>query len=184
MKNLKNFLVIDLEATCWEDSQYQKENSEIIEIGVALIDFSQRKVVDKAQYIIKPKKSKVSEYCTKLTGITQEQVDKEGIDLMRASKLIRKKFNPTHIGWGAWGDDKTMLTNECELKKAIFPFNDTYFDLGYLFTLKNGNNKKWNLEKALKKEGLEFIGNAHSGVDDAVNTARLFIKYLCGELNE
>ena len=184
MKNRKKFLVIDLEATCWEDSSFQQDNSEIIEIGVALIDFAKRTVVDKAQYLIKPKKSKVSEYCTNLTGITQEKLDKDGIDLMRASKLIRKRFSPTHISWGGWGDDYSMLKKECEDKKAVFPFNENYNDLGFLYSLKKSDGKKWNLKKALIEEGLEFKGSAHSGVDDAFNTARLFIKFLCGELND
>lgn len=184
MKNRKNFIVIDLEATCWEDKAFQKENSEIIEIGVALIDFESRRVIKSKSYLIKNKKSKVSDFCTNLTGITQDDLDRDGIDLCKASKMIRKEFNPTNISWGGWGDDFTMLKKTCEERNAIFPFSNNYTDLGFLYSLKKGDSKKWNLENALKEEGLCFIGKAHSGVDDAFNTARLFVKFLTGEVKE
>lgn len=178
MKNRKNFIVIDLEATCWEDASFQKANSEIIEIGVALIDFESRSVIKSKRYLIKPKKSTISEYCTELTGITPEMIATEGMDLSRASKLIRQEFSPTHIAWGAWGNDLEALQSACANQKAIFPFSSSYIDIGLLYSLKKGDSKKWNLEKALKEEELDFEGTPHRGLDDAINTAKLFIKML------
>jgi inhibitor of KinA sporulation pathway (predicted exonuclease) len=182
MKNLSKFIVIDIEATCWEDSVFQKENSEIIEIGVSLIDFSLKKVIKKRSYLVKNKTSTISDYCTNLTGITQQMIDKDGHDLMRVSKLIRKEFSPTHISWGAWGNDNEMLLRECDKTKSVFPFNTNFTDISHLYSLKKGNSKKWNLSKALTEESLSFIGNKHSGMDDSFNTARLFVKILCGEV--
>lgn len=180
MKNRKNFIVIDLEATCWEDAQFQKENSEIIEIGVSLVDFSTKSIIKSKRYLIKPKKSTVSEYCTNLTGITQDQLNKEGLDLTKASKMIRQDFNPTNIAWGGWGDDLTALKKACESQNAVFPFSSSYTDIGFLYSLSKGESKKWNLENALQNEQMNFIGKPHTGVDDAFNTARLFIKMLTG----
>jgi len=38
------------------------------------------------------------------------------------------------------------------------------------------SSSKPSLTLALKKEGLDFIGKAHSGVDDAINLALLYQK--------
>ena len=43
MKTTDNTLIIDLEATCWEDRPPRGQESEIIEIGVCIMDAKTRK---------------------------------------------------------------------------------------------------------------------------------------------
>lgn len=44
MKTTDNILIIDLEATCWEDRPPRGQESEIIEIGVCIMDAKTGKI--------------------------------------------------------------------------------------------------------------------------------------------
>jgi DNA polymerase III alpha subunit (gram-positive type) len=72
--------ILDFEATCWDNSR----DHEIIEFPSVLLkwnDDNEITIVDEFQIFVKPKKYPVvSEFCRKLTGITQEIVNK-GTDL-------------------------------------------------------------------------------------------------------
>ena len=179
LKDNTKVLIVDLEATCWEDKEFQDKNSEVLEIGVVCLDLVTGTIIDKEYYLIKTK-SEISPYCTKLTGITQELVDNEGITLQKASKLIRTRFKTKNIAWGGWGDDYTELETECDKKNAVFPFSDHYHDIGQHFCWAKGLKRGINLSKALTELGLEFKGTPHRALPDAENTARIFLKVFQG----
>ncbi|KAL0947144.1 hypothetical protein HGRIS_013272 [Hohenbuehelia grisea] len=77
------FLVLDVEATCQLGSSFDYPN-EIIEFPVCLMRWkdtadggqSQLEVVDEFRSFVKPSwRPTLSQFCTQLTGITQDQVD-------------------------------------------------------------------------------------------------------------
>ncbi|KAF4576804.1 hypothetical protein EYR40_001049 [Pleurotus pulmonarius] len=77
------FLVLDVEATCQQGSSFDYPN-EIIELPVTLVRWtdkidgkaSQLEVVDEFHSFVKPTwRPTLSEFCTQLTGITQDTVD-------------------------------------------------------------------------------------------------------------
>jgi len=78
------FLVLDVEATCVEESTFDYAN-EIIEWPVCLLRWkdkdpygraTQLEIVDEFRSFVKPTwRPQLSQFCTTLTGITQEQVD-------------------------------------------------------------------------------------------------------------
>lgn len=70
-----NVLVIDVESTCWEPPEVQPKNeiSEIIEIGIAVVNIKSLQIIENESVIIRPQKSKVSKFCTKLTTLTQDR---------------------------------------------------------------------------------------------------------------
>jgi len=171
-------LVIDIEKTCWEDSKYQKENSEIIELGVVELNFL-TETYRKKTYLIKPIKSEVSKYCEELTTITKELLDKEGVSFLKAIKLLKKDFAVESTVYAGWGDDNKDIETECFKYKIDTPFKKEYYDIGLLYSFyKKLGSKKIKLEKALKNEGINFEGTPHRGVDDAYNTAKLLFKIL------
>jgi len=64
-------VVIDLEATCWSTPEETALNtSEIIEVGVCLLDALTGEIHNPRGLIVKPQVSVVSEFCTELTSIT------------------------------------------------------------------------------------------------------------------
>ena len=173
-------LVVDLEATCWQDitREEQSKINEIIQIGIVEVDLINRCLLREACYFVKPTVNTIlTPYCTELTGITQQDVDSAQL-LMKVSKTIRTKFNPNRVVWGAWGDDNILMQKESKLKNAVMPFSSNYYDLQELFALKKGASKRTKVSTAMAEYGLEFEGNAHNALVDARNTARLLLKLL------
>ena len=70
-------LIIDLEATCWENaSREQRNDMETIEIGCAVVEPYTMKLLHEIDIIVKPAfHPKLTNFCTELTSITQEMVD-------------------------------------------------------------------------------------------------------------
>ena len=63
-------IVIDLEATCWEGKPPPGEISEIIEIGICVLDQATGAIDKNRGILIKPVHSAISPFCTQLTTIT------------------------------------------------------------------------------------------------------------------
>ena len=76
-RKLDVIIVVDLEATCWEGDPPPGQEKEIIEIGVCTLDIASGTRSDKQSILVRPETSWVSEFCTRLTTLTQEQIDRE-----------------------------------------------------------------------------------------------------------
>lgn len=100
-----NVLVIDVESTCWEKPEKPAEGelSEIIEVGIAVVDTRKLEIVENVSILIKPQTSKVSKFCTKLTTLTQEQVD-QGITYQQAATQLSKQYQSKDRLFVSWGD--------------------------------------------------------------------------------
>jgi inhibitor of KinA sporulation pathway (predicted exonuclease) len=93
VKTTDNILIIDLEATCWDDRPPRGQESEIIEIGVCIMDAKTGKISQNEGILVKPQYSKVSPFCTELTSITQKMLDDEGILLEDALDILRAEYD-------------------------------------------------------------------------------------------
>lgn len=62
-KKLDKIIVVDVESTCWQDTPPDGQESEIIEIGVC-IDVALGKRLEKESILVKPEKSRVTQFCT------------------------------------------------------------------------------------------------------------------------
>jgi len=177
---LDKAVVVDLEAACWEprDSKPENERSDIIEIGACFLDLQTGKVSQKTSYIIKPKNSKISKFCTELTSLTQEDVDK-GIPFSDACNKLAKEFGTKNRLWISWGDyDRKHFVEECGFYGIKYPFGSRHINLKTLFSVMNGLTKEVGVQRALKYCDMEFKGTHHRGDDDAYNIARIFAKML------
>ncbi len=107
-------ILFDLEATCWEDKEFQKVNFEIIEIGAVKFDCKSFDVIDEFQTFVKPVRNTVlSNYCKNLTSITQEQVDNAPtFDVVYRLFMNWAKDCPLFLGWG--NADWDELNNNCK----------------------------------------------------------------------
>ena len=169
-----NIIVFDLEATCWEDSARidRHSESEIIEIGAVKLndDFD---ILEEFQTFIKPTQHPVlSEYCTNLTSIKQEDVE-PAPEFHIAIDTFEKWCgeNPLFMSWGDY--DRNQVTKECERK---------HYKGQLAKLIQNHKNIKWIISRhenvdrlgfgtALKRFKLEFVGTPHRGIDDARNIA-------------
>ncbi|MFX1294855.1 MAG: exonuclease domain-containing protein [Promethearchaeota archaeon] len=178
-------IVIDVEATCWKGDPPNGQEKEIIEIGVCLVDVKAGKRIDnsKRSIIVKPKNSTVSEYCTQLTNITQNEVNK-GISLKEACEILKKEYLTKSRTWASWGDyDKWKFETECKSKNIDYPFNESHINVKNRFALDKRLEYEVKLSKALEIMNLSFEGFEHRGVDDAYNIA-LLLAHLISETSD
>lgn len=173
-------LIIDVESTCWEPPEYQPRDqiSEIIEIGVAVVDTKTLEISSNTSILIKPQNSKVSKFCTKLTTLTQEQVD-EGITIQNACQILKKEFYSDNRTFVSWGDyDRKMFERNCRDYNIKYPFGPRHHNLKNAFTLLHGLDREPGMDFALTQLGLKLEGTHHRGVDDAKNIATIFVNTL------
>lgn len=178
MSNNDNIvLVVDTEATCWDDKprEYQVANREIIEIGIVKLDLNSGKILDKESYLIRNITSDVSAFCTKLTGITQEMIDNEGVTLHKAGSQIRKRFGK--FTWVSWGDfDRKFIEDQCRKVNAPYFLSPNHINLSQLFRFKMKSNKRLGLGKALGHYKIKFEGDRHRALPDAIATAKVMVE--------
>jgi inhibitor of KinA sporulation pathway (predicted exonuclease) len=179
MKTYGNIInIIDLELTCWEDKAYQREHSEIIEVGICQVDLINKKIIKQKNWLVKPKNSSVSDFCENLTGISQKMVD-EGTTLQKVSKEIRRNFAPSKYAIGCWGvGDVSKLREECLSLNAIDPFERSVeYNLSQLYAFFNNISGKFSLEEAINRENV-ILKDQHRALPDAIATAEVFLSMI------
>lgn len=172
----RNALIIDVESTCWEPPEYQPKDeiSEIIEIGIAVVNLDTREITQNDSIIIKPQNSRVSKFCTKLTTLTQEIVD-QGTTFQAAMEILRRNYKSEDRLFVSWGDyDRKMFERNCRDFGAKYPFGPRHLNLKNLFAVLNGLEREVGLESALPYYNLKLEGTHHRGIDDAKNIAKIF----------
>ena len=173
-------IVLDLEAVCDENEIFPNETTEIIQIGFCLFDMVTQEITDKTSIYIKPSENAIiTDYCTTLTGITQEILNNKGISLQDVNNILIEKYKSKKRIVATFGKDLTWYKSECDRKDIEFPFwQDNSIDVHLLFKLKNQNKRGMGLLKCLNFYDIEFDGNAHDASVDAYNTAILLKELL------
>lgn len=178
LRRFKTLLVVDLEATCWAEGRGPREDMETIEFGAVLVRMSDLKPIDERSWFIKPKLHPVlSEFCTQLTSITQEQVD-SAQPFEKVCELIAEWLEPhrERLGWGSWGNyDKHQLQKDAARLKMQSPLEPYHHrNLKVAFS-KQHDLGKWRpgMRAALELCGLAVDGTHHRGIDDARNITRM-----------
>jgi inhibitor of KinA sporulation pathway (predicted exonuclease) len=178
-------LAVSIEATCWErpSDQPPTMKNEIIEIGIVPVSLIEPKMGEPRSILVKPIKSKVSKFCTRITSLTQEQVD-TGISFREACEILVKEYNSPNIPWVSWGDfDRKIFVWQCDDFKCPYVFGAGHWDISTTFAKMMGLEHDVGLAIALNLIGLEFEGIRHRGADEAKNTARIMIS-MFGKLRE
>lgn len=169
---LDHVVVLDLEATCWGGSS-DGQVSEIIEIGVCKLNFNHSITKPRSIYVWPLLESKISDFCTSLTGITTEILKVEGMAFDGAMNTLLKEYGPTNRITATWGNyDARMIRQQCAKRGVPYPLGDTILNVKDLYAWFTGR-KPCGLSKAVTRENLEFEGKPHSGVSDAIMTAKI-----------
>jgi inhibitor of KinA sporulation pathway (predicted exonuclease) len=166
--------LIDLECTCDNDKIFGPH--EIIEVGAVIGMLSQEllNVISELQIYVKPTINPVlTIFCTELTGITQSTVNAAKLleeELPTLSNWLQANDVAAWISWGKF--DASQFARECDLKGLKNPMADIqHLNAKQLFARKFGH--RVGLQRALDLRGLTFAGRLHSGIDDALNVAKL-----------
>ncbi|XP_009570990.1 PREDICTED: ERI1 exoribonuclease 2, partial [Fulmarus glacialis] len=172
------------------------------EFPAVLLNTSTGEIESEFHTYVQPQEHPIlSEFCTELTGITQNQVD-EGVPLniclsqflkwiqkiQKEKKIIFSSDIPSHstseakpctfVTWTDW-DLGVCLQYECKRKQLRKPdILNSWIDLKATYRVFY-NRKPKGLNGALQDLGMAFAGREHSGLDDSRNTARLAWRLIC-----
>ncbi|PKK86558.1 MAG: 3'-5' exonuclease [Thermoplasmata archaeon HGW-Thermoplasmata-1] len=171
-----NYIIFDLEATCWDTEDEDRPN-ETIEIGAVKLD-DNLNTVSEFDIFIKPVMNPtLSEFCKKLTSISQKDID-DADTFPKAVERFREWVctGDDYIlcSWGRY--DKFQLAHDCGLHGLDSSWiTDYYVSIKHIYAKKT-KSKRVGFNRVLQQCGLEFEGTPHRGIDDAKNIARVFVQ--------
>lgn len=167
-----------MEASCWLGRPPHGIN-EVIEIGAVKVN-DYNEVESIFSKFIKPTVNPIlSDFCTRLTSITQTDVDRSKtfpFIIQEFMDWIGIEEDFVLISWGKY--DKQQLIQDCELHKMETEWLEHHFNLKPAYRALKDLKDEPGLKKAVKLEGFEFTGIHHRAISDAENTAKIFIKYF------
>ncbi len=174
------YIVVDLEATCWERDSVP-ERMEIIEIGAVCLTAEAKEPLPEFCAFVRPTASPIlSEFCTQLTSIQQKDV--EGAD---GFETVFPRFvewiggEPFQlVSWGRYDLDQFRL--ECKRTGIPFPVGfKKHIDLKKVFA-RTRRTAPVGLKAALALLEIPLVGTHHRALDDAKSTACIAQKVLPG----
>lgn len=174
---LDKIIVVDIESTCWEEPA-EDNISEIIEIGITPIDTKSKNVLETKNILVKPTNSKISEFCTKLTTLTDNDVN-SGVSFKDACDMLVNTFDSKRRVWASYGNyDKRQFEDQCERENIEYPFFRSHINIKTLFAITHSLKKEVGMIKALNILQMPLVGTHHRGGDDSRNIANILLKIL------
>jgi len=175
-KKQRGPVIFDLEFTAWEGSLQHEwrrpgEFREVVQIGAVKLAPGTLKAVDQFEMLIIPRLNPVlSPFFTKLTGITNEQLQSRGVDLITGYR----DFLDFADGAAVWAHGRDDLVLAANLK--LYGWDRQFPALNYT------NSILWFLEQGVDLRGkhacdvagvvgAEFSGRPHNALDDARGVA-------------
>ena len=184
MSHFDYVLVIDFEATC--DDQNRSWVNEVIEFPIVALQVSTGKIVDEFREYVRPvRNTRLTSFCTALTGIEQAQVDAADTfaDVFARAVTWVENFQAKHPGaqclvatCGDW-DMQTMLSRQARLSAVKVPRIFTrWLNVKVLFRqviASDATGRNVGMPGMLNALGLSLVGRHHSGLDDSRNIAAI-----------
>lgn len=188
------FLVLDFEATCnaVQRGAGALTPQEIIEFPVALLNSATLEVESTFHFFVKPMvHPRLTDFCTELTGVTQEQVD-SGLDLRDAlSQLDRwmehhcldvaavpagRRRSFLFATCGDW--DLNHLRSQCKKQQLAEPsWGRRVCNLKYMYERVFGT-RQVGMMGMLDGLRVPHVGKHHCGIDDVRNITAILQKLI------
>ncbi len=148
--------------------------NEIIQIGAVKLDEKYR-VVSTYEAYVKPMYSTVCPICTRITGITQYDVE-NAKPLSQAVEDFLAWADDSEARYYSWSDnDSRQLRSELKAKgvdETLITLFDHWYDFQKEYCSLIGQSRM-GLDIALKGAGLQQIGSKHSAAADALSSVQL-----------
>ncbi len=166
------------------DLEFNQPSGKIIQIGAVVGDTNTGEVTHRLRVYVNPDEP-VAPYITELTGITQTQIDKEGVSLHDAY-LQLKEFHLKYstfinpVTWGG-GDSQAVYDRLDQSDKDTWCFGRRWIDAKTIHVtrqISEGRVLSGGLSTSMKAYGLKFQGRKHDAQDDAENTFRIYMAML------
>jgi inhibitor of KinA sporulation pathway (predicted exonuclease) len=168
---LVHYIIYDLEMT--------NHLSEIIEIGAVKVTEvnGELAIIDQFQMFVKPKKDIIDKKITSLTGITKRDLAKAP-SFIEASNAFEKWIGEEEYYLCSWGpEDKWAFINDGIFHdhKVNWLINHNDIQLEFSMLYENERGFRYGLARALDLLHIQRSGKKHRALDDAINTAKIFI---------
>ena len=176
------YVVVDLEMCqvpkfTWD--QGKPLRNETIQIGAVLVD-ENYEIVSTFNTYVKPELGYLDCFISKLTGITKDDL-KDAPIFEDAIDYFMKWVPENDVKCVSWSmSDMHQLKNEMAKKSIkndkLSVLLESWIDYQIPVDAKLGKERNVSLEEALIATDIIQNGKAHDGLDDAYNTALLFVK--------
>lgn len=121
---MSHFVLFDLEYTTFEGCNkhgwHGAQKREAVQLAAARINADTLEIMDTLNLCVKPTVNpKLSDYFTALTGITQEQVDTQGVSFGSAYKTFKHFAGPDKCFSHCWNEDIDSLADGAVLNECL-----------------------------------------------------------------
>ena len=176
---------------CFLDFEGTQFSHEMIAFGALFVS------LDKNGFIVKEKKpirryvkskNKIGKFVKDLTGITERDLEKYGVDFATAIKEIKKYcgMNFKKTIFMTFGNHDIRILNQSSAYNLNSPkeicdvIKKNYVDFQSIISefIKDDNNNPLSLTHYLELFNIEFDGQAHDPLYDALNLGRLYNAFL------
>ena len=170
---MKNYIILDLEATCWEKGT-RPTRMETIEFGAVRLDAHTLLPSDEFARFVRPiAEPTLSTFCTELTSITQRDVDAAATFPQVWADFLgwTGADDFTLCTWGAY--DVRQLKVDCQRHNLPFPAHlESFINVKKRFATWQ-NIRPCGMKRALDIVNIPLDGTHHRGIDDARNIAKI-----------
>ncbi|MCR5272950.1 MAG: exonuclease domain-containing protein [Lachnospiraceae bacterium] len=166
------------------DKKYEEEydicSKEIIEVGAIKLDEDMNEISQFKCYFKPEYNTEIDYIINNITGISYDMVKNEKTFTEAVGDFVDWCAKDGEFRVYAWSNcDRAQFMKELTLKNIkitseICAMMNNWEDFQRMFDIAVKACHSTSLENALKMVGLNFEGRAHDGMDDAINTARLF----------
>lgn len=176
-----NFVLFDLEATCWGPEEKNLRPQETIEIAALLVSET-GKLISTFESLVRPKRCPtLSDFCRRLTGISQIDLNKSDTfpEVIEDFKEWIGLYDDEDYLLCSWGEfDRELLIKDCKFHGMPHEWCLRHISLQKQHAKFKRLKKEIGLHKAITLEGWEFEGEPHRAMTDTENMAQLFYKYF------
>ena len=180
MKNFNLVNVVDHEFSCYRNGVFPAgERKEIIEGGLAVVDLRKLVIVHRLSIPVVPTMSSISDYCTELTGWTEDLLKKRGVSYAEYCRRVSVKHGARNrLTVTDSSGELAAVREQCALMGVDCPYGLDTINIAHWFSIVTGQRSNLSLEEMLAYLGLKFEGTPHRADWDAYNIARLLIALI------
>ena len=168
-----------MKLTCL-DLEMNQPSGKIVQIGAVVGDTQTGEIVDRLRIYVNPGEP-IAEFITELCGITQEQIDTQGVSIDEAYTILKKFHKQANfinpVSWGG-GDSQEIYDQLSEETRKSWCFGRRWIDAKTVFVSQmiahQNRVDSSGLAASMKRVGLQFVGKQHDAQDDAENTFKMY----------
>ena len=175
-----DYIIYDLEATCWENRP-PSIPQETIEIGAYRLSGDGGFLAEFQAFVKPVLHPRLSNFCESLTQIYQDDVDRAATFATVAERFI------DFIGYNddedyllcSWGDfDALQLRRDCAVHRIDDDWTYPHINLKKQLQRIMRRDKPIGLANAVKTVGSYWEGEQHRALDDAKNLVKVFRAHI------